>query len=217
MDPCSSVSARRAHRRPGTVAARGCPSARAPQHRGNSQSSENSGRRAVSTSHCWAGGGRAAAALGAGGRLAREDALGHLPGLPRSRCVPRQGQCDGGRGACRCVEGRHGGLHELPYENVGHVYEADLTQYQAVARRATSTCRRSLRSTAARGATPGTRPGSSYRRTAAMYAGVAGATGQPEGAIHDGVTGDWGPIPTPAQREVPDTDRTAIAAWIRQQ
>ena len=103
-------------------------------------------------------------------------------------------------------------------KNVGHVYEADLVQYQAdratrlvdvpalLAKYGCAVCH----------AEDAPRVGPSYRRIAGKYAGVQGATAKLESAIQGGASGTWGSMPMPAQQEVPDADRAAIAAWILQ-
>lgn len=102
--------------------------------------------------------------------------------------------------------------------NVGHVYDADLAQYQTDRAVRPVNVPALLANYGCVGchAENAPRVGPSYRQIAAKYAGATGAAASIEGAIQVGGSGAWGSIPMPAQPQVPDADRAAIAAWILQ-
>lgn len=56
--------------------------------------------------------------------------------------------------------------------------------------------------------------GPSYQEVAKKYAGQADAQAKLAASIKAGGAGKWGPVPMPAQPQVPEADLKALAAWI---
>lgn len=56
--------------------------------------------------------------------------------------------------------------------------------------------------------------GPSWRDIAARYGDGKGTAAQLASSIKAGSTGKWGPMPMPAQAQVPDADLQALAQWV---
>lgn len=56
--------------------------------------------------------------------------------------------------------------------------------------------------------------GPSWKDIGAKYADGKGTAAQLAASIKAGSTGKWGPMPMPAQAQVPDADLQALAQWV---